>query len=114
MRIGEPKYTSETWREGAGWAVAWSPTAQANGVRGDWVVDPAPVLEAGILVAVVGNFVAAAYAVTGLETRYPDPVSGRTRARFLVAEDEELTAPFAGHRWTLGPGWTTAVIGADS
>ena len=113
VRIGEPKYTSEAWRDGAGWAVAWSPTAQANGVRGDWIVEPEAVLEAGVLVAVVGNFVAAAYAVTGLETQYPDALSGRQRSRFLVADDEELTAPFVGHRWTLGPGWTTAVMRSE-
>lgn len=112
VRIGEPKYTSEGWRDGAGWAVAWSPTAQANGVRGDWIIEPGPVLEAGVLVAVVGNFVATAYAVTGLETQYFDEISGRHRSRFLVADDEDLTAPFVGHRWTLGPGWTTAMIGA--
>ncbi len=113
VRIGEPKYTSEEWRAGAGWAVAWSPTAQANGVRGDWIIEPGPVLEAGVLVAVVGNFVAAAYAVTGVETQYVDEISGRHRSRFLVADDEDLTAPFVGHRWTLGPGWTTAVLGAE-
>ena len=114
VRIGEPKYTSEGWRQGAGWATAWSPTAQANGVRGDWVVEPEPVLAAGVLVAVVGGFVVAAYAVTGLETKYPDAVSGRRRCRFTVADDDEVTAPFLGHRWTLRPGWTTAVIGAGA
>ena len=112
VRLGEPKYTSDGWRQGAGWATAWSPSAQADGVRGDWIIEPGPVLEAGVLVAVVGNFVVAAYAVTGLETQYLDEVSGRRRSRFLIAGDDDVTAPFLGHRWTLRPGWTTAVIGA--
>jgi hypothetical protein len=66
-----------------------------------------------VLVAVVGSFVAEAYAITGLDTQFLDETSGRRRSRFLVAPDEEVTAPFTGRRWTIGAAWTTAVVGGQ-
>jgi excisionase family DNA binding protein len=111
VRIGGPLDTEDTWRDKAGWSADWTWEAQTAGVRGDWVIDPAPVLQAGVLVVVIGNFVAAAYAVTGLEGQFLDEGNGRRRSRFIVAADEKRATPFVGHRWALGGGWAAAVVG---
>lgn len=113
VRIDAPS-PAEGWRRWAGWHASWDWESRAAGVRGDWVIDPVAPLAAGVLVAVVGSFVAEAYAITGLDTQFLDETSGRRRSRFLVAPDEEVTAPFMRRRWTIGAGWTTAVVGGQS
>ncbi len=50
----------------------------------------------------------------GPDLRYWDEASSRRRARFLVADEEDVAAPFTGRRWRLPPGWAVSVIDARS
>jgi hypothetical protein len=120
VRVGEPQVVTPeemrddpavAWRTHVGWHIEWPWETQADGVRGDWAIDDQACREAGRLVVLVGGFVADAYAIKDLDTQYIDGNSGRRRSRFLVEADEEAAAPFVGRRWTLGRGWTTAVVG---
>jgi hypothetical protein len=114
VRVGEPTEVEDDWRSRIGWSTSWPPETQRDAVRGDWVIEPDSVIRAGRLVVLVGGFVAAAYAVTGLELQYWDELANRRRARFLVKDDPDTAAPFSGRRWQLSSGWTVALIGAES
>lgn len=109
-RVGEPTRVQDGWRSWIGWSTSWQPEIQRDAVRGDWVIDPGAVTRAGRLVVLVAGFVAAAYAVTGVELQYRDDRSSRRRARFLVEDDKDAACPFTGRRWELPRGWTVAVI----
>lgn len=110
VRVGEPTQVQDGWRSWIGWSTSWPHETQQDAVRGDWVIDPDAVIKAGRLVVLVGGFVVAAYAVTGLELQYWDELANRRRARFFVEDDEGTAASFANRRWRLSPGWTVALI----
>lgn len=113
VRVGEPTQVQEEWRSWIGWSTSWSTATQMDAVRGDWVIDPYFVMQAGRLVVLVAGFVVAAYAVTGLELQYWDEQASRRRARFFVKEDDDAASPFVNRRWQLPRGWTVSVIGAQ-
>lgn len=114
VRVGEPTKVQNDWRSWIGWSASWPTGTQQDAIRGDWVIDPDSVLRAGRLVVLVGGFVAATYAVTGLDQQYRDEEANRHRARFLVDDDEDTAAPFTNRRWQLPPGWTVAIVGGKS
>lgn len=110
VRVGEPTPVQEDWRSWIGWLDSWSPAIQRDAVRGDWVIDPDAVLQAGRLVVLVAGFVVAAYAVTEVELQYLDESSNRRRARFIVEDDEDAADFFLNRRWRLSPGWAVSLI----
>jgi hypothetical protein len=109
VRVGEPTPVQEEWRSWIGWLDSWPRAVQKDAVRGDWVIDADAVVQAGRLVVLVAGFVVAAYAVTGTELQYVDAESNRRRARFIVEDNEDTTAPFVNRRWRLSPGWTVSL-----
>lgn len=109
-RVGEPTEVRDGWRSWTGWSASWQPETQRDAVRGDWVIDPGTVTQAGRLVVLVAGFVVAAYAVTGVEVQYRDDLSGRRRTRFFIKDDKDAEEPFTGRRWQLPRGWTVAVV----
>ena len=109
VRMARPHPSAQPWREHQGWHQVWPEQIKRDAIRGDWVIDPAAVVEVGRLVALVAGYVVAAYAVDDVEAYYLDTSTGRRRARFTLREDPQAATSYLGHHWTLRRGWTAAI-----